>query len=369
MLPPLLLRTLIIHLPFLGAATYCSPLAAVLGLVEPDLFIRMALPVAPRFALPIYFITCAAVTVLCWIAGTARILTHRSSAPSRSGEDPASRAQGAKRLKFPYVLIDPRRRKRLIGDWTNPMLAKELRSKTFGQAPWVIRGMYATFTVSLILVGLMSQENASLHLDVLKLAMIGFQVLVVILIIPALLSGAVTQEVEQRQFDLLRQTLLYPHTYLFGKTASAWLLVVLLLVASVPMWWMMAYLESYQWISTLISLAVVGATLLLVTAISLTATMLSRTTAAATAIAYAVIAVLAFGTLTPLLMGETLSPQWRSAILAWNPFTAGLRAVSTELLQNETLLWKPYLSQTILTSACLFAIAWLLLWNKLRREG
>ncbi len=364
LLPALLLRSLVAQFPILGTAACGSPLAAMLGLVEPDLFLKMSLPVDPRWALPIYFGTCGAIAAACWFAGTIRILAPHLFERKNSAKD----ARAGAALRFPYVLIDPRRRKRLIGNWSNVMLAKELRSKTFGQAPWLIRGMYATFTLSLLLVGLMVQGGATLQLDVLKLAMIAFQTLVVVLLTPALLAGSVTQEVEQRQFDLLRQTLLSPHGFLTGKTVSAWLLVILLLIASVPMWWMMAYLENYQWVSTLVSLAVIGATLFLASAISLMATMLGRTTAVATALAFALVSLLAFGTLIPLLMGATLSANWSFAILSWNPFAAGLQAVSSELLKDHAPFWKAFLIHTIAAGAAFFFIAWLLLWRKLQRE-
>ncbi len=364
LLPALLMRSIVIDVPILGALNYSSPLAAMLGLVEPDLFLRMALPVNPNLALPIYFGTCIALGFFFWFIGTIRLMM-----PGGMFAERVHAVRKKKKSQFPFVLIDPDRRKSLIGNWSNPVLSKELRSRTFSQATWVIRGMYATFTVSLVLVGLMLKGGGGMHLDVLKLAMISFQILVVILLVPALLAGAVTQEVEQRQFDLLRQTMLRPHTFLLGKTFSAWLLVILLLVASVPMWWMMAYLESYQWIGTLVSLAVVAATLLLASSISLTTTLLAKTTAVSTAMAYAVIAFLAFGSLVPLLMGSSLSPQWRAAILAWNPFAAGLQVVSTEFLQGEAVLWKNYITQTIVASVACFVIAWLLLWNKLRRES
>jgi len=371
LLPVLLLRGLTLLVPMLGAITYSSPIATMLGILEPDLFVHMQLPVRPSAAIPIYFVTCGILGLACWMAGTLRILMpHLLSRERKSGG-----VTNLPRPEFPFVLIDPRRRKRLIGDWSNVVLAKELRSKTFGQAPWMIRGMYATFTVSLIFVWLMVKEGgaqqsagAVLHLDVLKLAMIAFQVLVVILLTPALLAGSVTQETEQRQFELLRQTLLSPHGILIGKTVSAWLLVVLLLIASIPMWWMMLYLESYQWIGTLISMAVVVCTLFLASAVSLAATTVARTTAVAAAIAFAVLAVLSFGTLAPLLMGNRLPPLWRNELLSWNPFASGLQAVSIDFLKGEAMLWKRYVVHALGASAACFFIAWFFLWKKLRSE-
>lgn len=363
LLPPLLLRDLVANAPLLGAVAYCSPLTMMLQLVEPDLFLTLSLPISPKLALPIYLSSCGVISLFSWFLGTIRILRHQTGAPNRPG------SQKKAKSKFPLILIDPQRRKSLIGNWTNPVLAKEFRSKTFGQAQWIIRGVYATLTVSLLLVGLMVKGGAGVHLDVLKLAMIAFQVLVVILLVPALLSGAVTQELEQKQFDLLRQTLLRPHTLLLGKAISAWLLVVLLLVASVPMWWMLAYLENYQWVGTLVSMAVVAATLVMASSVALASTTLARTTAVSTAMAYVFISIVAFGTLTPLLMGDRLSAEWRTAILCWNPFASGLQVVSTELLRNEGVLWKRFLANTLGTSVVCFTVAWLMLWKKLRREN
>lgn len=365
-LPPLLLRTLVANIPALAWIAHASPITAMLALVEPDLFARMGAPVETRHALAVHFGACGALAAAAWFAGTLRILLPHGFERYQHNLTPSS---AKRRLRFPYVLIDPRRRKRLIGSWTNPMLAKDLRSRTFGQAPWLIRGMYATFTISLVFVGLMVRGGATLHLDVLKLAMIAFQVLVVVLLTPALLAGAVTGEVEQRQFDLLRQTPLRPRTILLGKSFSAWLLVVLLLIAGAPMWWMLAYLENYQWAGTLISLAVVGATLLFASAASLACSSAARTTAAATAFAFALVCGIVFGSLIPLLMGAVLSTAWRHAILSWNPFAAGLQAVSVELLRGEPVLWKPFLRQTLGASAALAVIAWLLLWRRMARQS
>ncbi len=361
LLPIILLPKMVTQIPILGTIAWASPLAVMLGLVEPGLFARFALPISSQKMLVVYFSTCATLIVLGQILGTIRMLFPTSTHRSRSAT--------LKKRGFPYMLLDPDRRKSLIGNWTNVILAKELRSKTFGRATWMIRSMYATFSLSILLVILILRGGDTLHLDVLKLVMIGFQVLVVTLIAPALLASAFTQEVEQRQFDLLRQTPISPHAFLFGKAVSAWLLVILLLISAAPMWWMMNHLENYQWQSTLVGISVVSATLLLASSITLNTTLLARTTAASSAMAYALISLLIFGTLLPLLMGAGLSAQWRTAILSWNPFAAGLQAMSSEFLKGDPVLWKPFLSRTLIASILLFAVAWGLMWNKLRRES
>ncbi|MCC7518400.1 MAG: hypothetical protein IT578_04355 [Verrucomicrobiae bacterium] len=366
LLPPLLLRSLVASVPTFAWAAHASPIAAMLVAVEPGLFARMGAPVETRHALAIHFGACGLLGALAWCAGSLRILLPHRFERYRRDFAPASTTRN---LRFPYTLVDPRRRKRLIGNWSNPMLAKELRSRTFSQTPWLIRGMYATFTVSLLFVGLMVRGGATLHLDVLKLAMIAFQVLLVVLLTPALLAGAVTGEIEQRQFDLLRQTPLRPHAILLGKSFSAWLLVVLLLVAGAPMWWMLAYLENYQWAGATISLAVVGVTLFFVSTASLACSSAASTTATATASAFALVCLVVFGSLVPLLMGPALSAVWRHEILAWNPFAAGLQAVSVELLRSEPGLWKPFLSRTLAAGAFFAGVAWILLARRMARQS
>lgn len=366
LLPPLLLHSLVARLPSLSWTAHASPLAAMLAIVEPDLFAQLGASVDTRHALAIHLGVCGALGLSAALAGAFRLLFPHRFERYRNDLTPAA---AKRRLRFPYVLIDPRRRKRLIGRWTNPMLAKELRSRAFSQAPWLLRGMYATFTVSLLFVGLMVHGGATLHLDVLKLAMIAFQVLVVVLLTPALLAGAITGEIEERQFDLLRQTPLRARSILLGKSFSAGLLIVLLLVAGTPMWWMLAYLENYQWAGTLISLAVVVATLFLASAISLACSSAARATAAATAAAFALICLVAFGSLIPLLMGHALSASWRHAILTWNPFAAGLQAVSVEFLREEPVLWKAFLQQTLTAGIAFTTIAGLLLRRRMARQS
>ncbi|MDD2710407.1 MAG: ABC transporter permease [Verrucomicrobiae bacterium] len=380
---PILLPGLVTQVPFLGMLAYCSPLSAMLNVLDPGFFAGMKLPVDAEMAWGfgkggkvlmlglkkstlIYFSSCLALGGGSWIAGMVSILRPSLTAKNKAGGLSAEE----KKVGFPFVLMDPRRRRRLIGNWSNPILAKELRSKTFGQGPWIVRGMYATFALSLLLVGLMVKQGMGqrMDFDILKLAMLAFQLLVVILLVPALLAGAVTQEEEQMQFQLLRQTLIRPHTFLTGKMLSVWMLVVLLLVASIPMWWMMAYLESYQWIGTLVSLAVVCSTLILTSSISMAASSAARTTAAATAISFAVVCLFAFGTLVPLLMGGQLPASWRTAILAWNPFASGLQAVSLDFLKGEPLLWWRFVTRALLGSVIFFAAAWFFLWRRLRRH-
>lgn len=360
LIAPILLPKMVIQFPWLGDGAFVSPLATLLGILHPEFSARASLPTNVVRALPIYFASCAIISFVAWNAGKLRL--HFQRFDTR----PAPPSPARERSLWSWFGSGKRSP---IGNWSNVILAKELRSRSFAQGRWITRGMYATFALSLLLVILVLRGGATLHFDMLKVVMVSFQVLVVVLITPSLLSGSYTQEVEQRQFDLLRQTLIRPHTFLFGKTFSAWILMMLLLVASVPMWWMMAYLENYQWISTLVSLAVVMVTLLLASSLSLVASLVAPTTASATAMAYGVLSIFAFGTLAPLIMGESLSPSLRETVLACNPFAAALQAVSMEYLKNDSILWKTYLLRSLFFSAFLLLLAWGLLWNKLRRQS
>jgi ABC-type transport system involved in multi-copper enzyme maturation permease subunit len=61
------------------------------------------------------------------------------------------------------------------------------------------------------------------------------QVLLGILVAPAITAGALTVEREQRSFELLAISLVRPWSIVFGKLVSALSFIVLLAVASIPL--------------------------------------------------------------------------------------------------------------------------------------
>ncbi len=64
-----------------------------------------------------------------------------------------------RKLRFPFYLIDPMRRKRNIPNWMNPIFAKEMRSKAFGGGIWIFRSAYLCFAVSMLLMAAVAKRR------------------------------------------------------------------------------------------------------------------------------------------------------------------------------------------------------------------
>lgn len=133
---------------------------------------------------------------------------------------------------------------RLLPD--NPVLTKELRVRMRGsRAYWILFGylgflsavlisMYWSFQNSIAATGSGSSEVASLGNNVFT-AIVITQVFLVLFITPAITSGSMTIEREQRTLDMLTMTPLPRSSIIAGKLLSAVSFTALLLISSLPL--------------------------------------------------------------------------------------------------------------------------------------
>lgn len=120
----------------------------------------------------------------------------------------------ARRKTFPYYLIDPLRRKKQIEDNMNPMFVKELRWGLMNRGTILIRVFYTTFIVYFI-VGI-----GTVFIDPRNPQMLPWlmtQIVLTVVIAPALMANALTKEYELGNIDMLRMTLLKPRDIVLGK--------------------------------------------------------------------------------------------------------------------------------------------------------
>ncbi|MFC1734818.1 ABC transporter permease subunit [Candidatus Hydrogenedentota bacterium] len=118
---------------------------------------------------------------------------------------------------WPYYLIDPLRRKRLMQDGRNPMLIKELRWGVMNRGTSLIRSAYAAFLLFFISGTVMVYYESDREALVAWLAM---QTGVVLLIAPTLLATSITKEREFGNSDMLGMTLLSARDVVLGKLWS-----------------------------------------------------------------------------------------------------------------------------------------------------
>jgi ABC-2 type transport system permease protein len=123
----------------------------------------------------------------------------------------------------------------------NPVLAKELKVK---MRNWKAAGMIGAYLLVLTLVAVFTIMNVISGMSMSSMnrqasmtsyiSLSTIQFLLIIFIAPALTSGAISGERERQTLDLLLCTKLKPRTIILGKLFSSLSQVMLLIVASFP---------------------------------------------------------------------------------------------------------------------------------------
>lgn len=277
-------------------------------------------------------------------------------------------------LKFPFYLLDPNKRKRMIGRFRNVIAVKEMRCKAFGRALWVIRSLYACFTVSLLLAFLPLTQLAVIGIDTIVFTCVSLPLAIIILMSPVLTASAITEEVESGVFDMLRCTRIGPWTLVAGKLKVAWFFTMLLLASTFPTFFVLAYVSSppqemekissgmehirppnfrfaegfealsqvkIDFVQGMVNaFGVLVVAMLFATMVGIAASAFCKRSSTATAVAYGGVIGWAVGTLVPYFISSSL-PDWIVNIsLTLNPFAAAAKAVSDKVFQAQPAdLW------------------------------
>ena len=376
-----------------------SPYAAMVSVVQPGQFAAEH-PFPPtgfgHFADgPYVFLAAAVVGILCFAAvSLVRIVRPPQPRQRRDTALIDERLELIKRhMKFPFYLLDPKKRKRMIGGLLNIILAKELRSKAFGRSVWVIRCMYALVVVSLLLAFLPLSQIAVIGVDTVVMTCVSMPLGVILLLTPVLSSPGIAEEREKGVLDMLRCTRLGARTILLGKIQMSTLFLVLLLAATLPTFFVLVYVSSSPDDMTHLSeginlirpfrfkfregwehlcqvdaavlremfaaFGVVLSAMLAAVSASTLASTLCRRTSTATAVSYVIVLTWAAGTLLPAFATGALPEHVVNASLVLNPFAAAADAVSANLATRlPPNLWIKNVIVTLAVSAALTSIAW-----------
>src|SRR5690606_9996741 len=126
----------------------------------------------------------------------------------------------------------------------NPVTVKELRSRMRGRRAFVVLTVYLTLMglFITILYGLYSRAALQTYGPdpaqagkAVYGAVLGVQVMLVVLLGPAFTAAAISGEKERQTYDLLRTTLLPARALVTGKLISALSYVFLLILAALPL--------------------------------------------------------------------------------------------------------------------------------------
>jgi ABC-type transport system involved in multi-copper enzyme maturation permease subunit len=337
---------------FIRQARAFSPLGAMASVILP------AFEPAGAWRTYLGFCGGSAVVMIAFVAGRVRWARQRSQ--RHHGQTIGSAEElSRRRLSFPFYLVDPQRRKDCIPDWINPIFAKELRSRAFGGGRWIFRVAAGCFVLSLLLmIGAVGNLVGPTPNLIRSVALV-FQLGLIVLIVPSLTAGAITQERERGSLELLRLSRLGPFSFLAGKLGVAALFVSFLVLGTAPGWFAIHYLEINTLREILHAWAVIGGATLFALAAGLCASAVAPRTPVATALAYASVFLTAIVTLLPLLTADQLSVRLREMILVLNPFSSALQVLTRGVFDDLGVLWQRHVTLSLGASGVLLVVAYL----------
>lgn len=178
---------------------------------------------------------------------------------------------------------------------------------------------------------LLSQIGAQLY------ALLSFiQLFLIVFIAPAFTATAINGEKERQTFDLLLCSKLSAFSLLAGKLIAGLVNVLLLIVASIPLFSLVFFFGGVSPLQVLITLVIFIMTAIVVGTFSLCCSTLIHRSTASTAVAYTFCAfwLFAYPVISILTLGSSIPSNsrwyiWIQWLNAWNPISALNSAVSS----------------------------------------
>ena len=346
-----------------------SPIEAMLSLVMPTSLYAVGARSMPPFwqlYIPISCVVIAITGALCLYK------LHRPIAPPRPREKLKVVERGKITARSFLFLIDPRKRKRMIARWQNPVLIKEFRTRPMLQAHWLLRAAGICLIVSVLLMFLVTfSVTAFVAESTGMVAMMGavvaaLMVLVIIVIGPAMTGGTLCADRETGVWDLIRTTRLSSWTIVSGKFYAAIIPLLLLALAMLPaLALLMMFGSEFRLVHLLRVAYVVGTTILFVTAAGMFFSGIFDRTSTATAWTYAVILSIGLSALFVLLGREIFSSRLTEAIFVLNPVAAALDAAGSHRMGDYGLVGRHL--QIMLAASCIMLVVSVIRVFQLRR--
>ena len=335
-----------------------SPLQAMISVVMSDSPYNTRVAGMPAYS-TLYFLIAGAVTGLGALACWLRL--REPIAPPRPREKLKVIERGKITARSFIFVVDPRKRKRMIFDWQNPVLIKEFRSRPMLQAHWLLRAVGICLISSVLLVfvvtiGIQAFVGESMNMFVtLSMSVAALMVVLIVLVGPAITSGAICSDRESGVWDLLRTTRLSSWRIVSGKFQASVIPLLLLAAAMMPALFILVYFNEDLLPSVLRIAAVVGMTVLFVAMAGMFFSSLCSRTGTATAWTYALVITIALLTLLALLAEDLFSQRLLAAIFLVNPVAAALDAAGHPGLKRYGLM-VPHLKIMAVASAGMFLV-------------
>ena len=276
-----------------------------------------------------------------------------------------------RKLKWPFYLIDPLKRKKPIGRFSNPVFVAEMRSKIFANPDFIIRTVVSIIIATMCMLILITlQLGTGMTMSTMEAVTIIFQLGIVALLAPGVSSGLITDEVSSGTFVMLRMTPLSPLTVVLGKlkatffyamifiSCSLFILVIFVLLQEqdvlpkgLPIdlqWWsaLVDYAQDSSWRvsfwnlykSYFIWLFLLFVSTVMFLSAGLFSSSFCKNTKNATALAYGIVAIICIISFAPIVMTDKISPEISKYILSINPIAVAIQMTKVGL-QEYPQLW------------------------------
>jgi len=298
-----------------------SPIAAVMSILRPDVNDSGG---ALRGNLPAWqvFFGFATIAILTSLAVIASKLARPPADDRPTGDPDAARSLGRKFM----FLIDDKKQRRPIGRG-NPLMAKERRTNQLRSGRWMIRIFYGVTVLSLAL-SLMALYGGSEHENVqvyVATVIASLQFAVIALVTPSLASPVISSEIEAGTFEMLRMTPLGGGRIFWGKFLPAVLPAVLPVIAIIPAWVVVSFVNQ-DYVQYALRLAPVALlSVLLCGTIAMACSAFSPSSARATVSAYLIVALIFIVPMVAWwLAGVLLAPQIARWVAMISPLAIAL---------------------------------------------
>lgn len=332
-----------------------SPFVAMASIVQPDLLRTSTsmtdVPDAYRL-----FIQASLVMT----AGMAAFLFYylrRCPSPKPRRQQVIDEAFTERMGKWPFYLVNPRGHRKMMGPLFNPVFIKELRTMIFGRIVYLLRGIYICVFVSLVLV-LLAAFSTYMHTPrIIAVFTVSFQMVLMLLVAPIFSAPLISSEIESGRFDLLRLTKLSSIKIVSGKFQSVVLPLTMLVIATLPPYLALGYIEPVLWPHIARTGVTLVATLLFVCSAGMFFSAMSRKTATSVAATYVLVVLTCVLSLVGLLAPASFSPAVLRRVFVVNPVVTMLAEVALPSLRDKYELWLPNLYFLLVSSVVLMVLA------------
>jgi ABC-type transport system involved in multi-copper enzyme maturation permease subunit len=176
-------------------------------------------------------------------------------------------------------------------------MAKEFRTRRFGRSHWMLRLIGICAILSLFLAFTVTTGTVRWDLETVGGPLVLLQVGLMVVFMPSLAAGLISSEQENHAWPLLRTSPLSGGKIVRGKLLSALWTMLLMLLATLPGYIVMIYIQPTLWLQVVRAFVCLFLAGLMALMISAMVGSWFRRTAAATTAAYVVVLGIFGGTL------------------------------------------------------------------------